>query len=716
MFRLTIRSKMTLLLLGFGLLPVLAILPIITSELGKMKQSVLTDRQSMAGEVSELIDRNFFERYGDVQAFGYNSAAQNLANWYRPGEGNPLTRAMNQYMRNYGFYKLMLLVDLKGNVAAVNSVDAKGAALDTHAVYAQNFVDAPWFVKAKNREFLKGEGVDGTVVEQPAYVRAVADTYRDDGYSIAFAAPVYDARGQMLGVWVNFADYGLVEGIAASVYSSKKTAGEASAAIAITDSKGTLLLDYDPAHQGNDSLQRNIAVIGKKSIEHSGIPAAVRILQSARGEEVSRDENSNKEDVVVWQKTDGAEGFPGMGWTVIVHQPAEDVFEDIFATEHLLELVLLVSLVVVGLAGLVVGIKASRPILRLTEEIKRLSEGDYSSELHGEERRDEIGTMVAALNQNVRKIRATVAAIKQAASSVNTAASEIAAGSADLSVRTEEQASSLEETAASMEEITTTVRQNSQSAGNANALAAKAAGVAADGSKVVENAVLAMGAIEKSSQRIADIIGVMDDIAFQTNLLALNAAVEAARAGDAGKGFAVVASEVRSLAGRSSLAAKEIRGLINEGVAQVKEGTLLVNKAGESLNGIVASAQQVAGIVSDIAAASVQQTAGIDEVNAAVTQMDEVTQQNAALVEENTAAAQSMLEQARGLEQLVRFFKVQAETVVAQEPEVARAAASSPSPRRVAVPTPHNVMLHRSKTVRQVAVGSKAYDENWEEF
>ncbi|MDP3777025.1 methyl-accepting chemotaxis protein [Methylotenera sp.] len=266
--------------------------------------------------------------------------------------------------------------------------------------------------------------------------------------------------------------------------------------------------------------------------------------------------------------------------------------------------------------------------------------------------------IVEGVNETLEMIVGPIATVKSSVETINTAAAEITSGNNDLSARTEKQAASLEETAASMEELASTVKQNADNAKRANQLALNASGVAVKGGLVVSDAVVTMTAINESARKIEDIISVIDSIAFQTNILALNAAVEAARAGEQGRGFAVVAGEVRSLAQRSAGAAKEIKGLINDSVSKTYEGTKQVENAGKTMEEVVASVKQVADIISEIAAASIEQSTGIDQVNAAMTSMDEVTQQNASLVEEATAAAQSLLEQASALADAVSVFKL----------------------------------------------------------
>ncbi len=289
--------------------------------------------------------------------------------------------------------------------------------------------------------------------------------------------------------------------------------------------------------------------------------------------------------------------------------------------------------------------------------LSRVAEGDLSQTV-ATDYQGTFGRLRDDANQTVSKLRELVGDIQHSAETINVAAKEIASGNQDLSGRTEEQASSLEETASSMEQLTATVRQNADNARQANELAATAQQVAEKGGEVVGQVVTTMGAIHQSSSKIADIIGVIDGIAFQTNILALNAAVEAARAGEQGRGFAVVATEVRNLAQRSAAAAKEIKGLISDSVDKVENGNRLVDQAGRTMTEVVGSIKRVAKIVTDIAEASREQSSGIEQVTLAVSQMDEVTQQNAALVEEAAAAAESLEEQAIHLAESVSIFKL----------------------------------------------------------
>ncbi|CAE6837195.1 methyl-accepting chemotaxis protein [Xanthomonas arboricola pv. corylina] len=294
----------------------------------------------------------------------------------------------------------------------------------------------------------------------------------------------------------------------------------------------------------------------------------------------------------------------------------------------------------------------------LSDLLQSIAAGDLTARMTGEfkgvfaQMRDDANTTAAQLAEIVGRIQ-------RSAVSISSAASEIAAGNQDLSQRTEQQAANLEETAASMEELTSTVRQNAEHARQANQLAIGAAGVASQGGEIVSKVVGTMAGIEASSKKIADIISVIDGISFQTNILALNAAVEAARAGEQGRGFAVVASEVRTLAQRSTAAAKEIKTLIDDSVERVTEGSALVHTAGTTMAEIVSSVQRVTDIMGEISAASQEQSAGIEQVNVTVTQMDEATQQNAALVEEATAAAHAMEDQATQLTEAVAVFKIE---------------------------------------------------------
>ena len=348
----------------------------------------------------------------------------------------------------------------------------------------------------------------------------------------------------------------------------------------------------------------------------------------------------------------------------------------------------------------------------LSAVLRSIAAGDLTVRMEGDyqgvfaQMRDDANTTVANLTDIVGRIQA-------ATGHINTAAGEIASGNQDLSRRTEQQAANLEETAASMEELTSTVRQNAEHARQANQLAIGAADVAASGGQVVGEVVTTMDQIQTSSRRIANIISVIDGIAFQTNILALNAAVEAARAGEQGRGFAVVATEVRTLAQRSATAAKEIKELIDNSVERVDAGSVLVRKAGTTMGEIVASVQRVTDIMGEISAASQEQTTGIEQVSQTVMQMDEATQQNAALVEEASAAARAMEDQANQLADAVAVFRLADAGAHPAARQMAAAAHAQPKATAPATPVPARP---RTPTPQRSVATATANDSDWQEF
>jgi methyl-accepting chemotaxis protein len=306
----------------------------------------------------------------------------------------------------------------------------------------------------------------------------------------------------------------------------------------------------------------------------------------------------------------------------------------------------------------------TRPLHQAVAVADVIASGDLTQEVVVN-RKDELGRMLTALSAMQAQLRSVVSRIRQSTDSISTASTEIASGNQDLSSRTEQAASSLQQTASSMEQLTGTVKQSADAARQANQLASSASSVAQRGGTVVSQVVSTMDEINASSKKIADIIGVIDGIAFQTNILALNAAVEAARAGEQGRGFAVVAGEVRNLAQRSAQAAKEIKSLIGASVEKVESGSKLVQDAGSTMDEIVASVRRVSDIIGEITAAASEQNDGIGQINVAVSQLDQMTQQNAALVEESAAAAESLREQAQRLAGVVGTFKLQTHSAAA---------------------------------------------------
>jgi methyl-accepting chemotaxis protein-1 (serine sensor receptor) len=352
----------------------------------------------------------------------------------------------------------------------------------------------------------------------------------------------------------------------------------------------------------------------------------------------------------------------------------------------------------------------NQPLQEMLTHFDAIASGDLTSHIEAKSK-NEMGTLMLGLQKMQARLTDTVSQVREGSTAIGAATTEIAAGNLDLSSRTEQQAASLEETASSMEELTSTVKQNADNARQANQLAVTASTVAVKGGAVVSDVVDTMDSINTSARKIVDIIGVIDGIAFQTNILALNAAVEAARAGEQGRGFAVVASEVRNLAQRSAAAAKEIKTLIDDSVSKVDAGSKLVAQAGTTMTEVVDSVKHVTDIMGEILAASQEQSAGIEQVNTAIVQMDEVTQQNAALVEEAAAAAASLNDQASNLSAVVAVFKIhghqssmQRINPQARPKVIASRPAAAPAKRSIATSTPAKI------------ASNKDSDGDWEQF
>ncbi len=504
----------------------------------------------------------------------------------------------------------------------------------------------------------KGERAIGTLLDRahPGY-QAVLDGKSFLGFAVLFGKPyitqydpIRDAQGKVIGltfVGMPFEEY-------------LKQIKDALRGMKIGDTGYFYVMDARPGTTYGNLIVHPSAE-GKNLLDTkdaSGREFLKEIMEQKNGQirypwvNKERGESSPRDKVVAFAH------FKGWNWIVVAGTYEDEFTSDVIRLRNIFA-GLGVVLVLGISASLYVLIRrvVSRPLEQVYGAAQSLAAGDLSARLKVQAR-DEIGEVMEAMNKVATGLSEVVRSVHRGAESVSTASAEIAQGNQDLSARTESQASALEQTAASMEELGSTVRQNADNARQANQLAQSASQVAVQGGEVVAQVVDTMKGINHSSRRIADIIAVIDGIAFQTNILALNAAVEAARAGEQGRGFAVVAGEVRNLAQRSAEAAKEIKTLISDSVGRVEQGTQLVDQAGKTMEDVVASIRRVTDIMGEISAASSEQSAGVGQVAEAVTNMDQATQQNAALVEQMAAAASSLKSQSEELVRTVSVFKM----------------------------------------------------------
>jgi len=450
--------------------------------------------------------------------------------------------------------------------------------------------------------------------------------------------------------------------------------------------------------QGDLARPLNNKVIELAKENHDA--EATALLMKSAGPATEKWQGALHEDIALLKETNEKE-------TVVAHQA--------YTTARLLMFIFTgIALVLGALLAWLVTRSITRPIQDAVKVAKTVAAGDLSSRIEVTSK-DETSELLQSLSEMNDSLVRIVGEVRMGTDTIASVSTQIANGNLDLSSRTEQQAGSLEETASSMEELTSTVKQNGDNARQANQLALSASEVAVKGGVVVSEVVQTMSSINESARKIADIIGVIDGIAFQTNILALNAAVEAARAGEQGRGFAVVASEVRSLAQRSASAAKEIKSLIDDSVGKVDAGSRLVDQAGATMDEIVASVKRVTDIIGEITSASHEQEAGIEQINQAITEMDNVTQQNASLVEEASAAASSLRDQAANLAQVVSVFKLGAASAPASRLQSATPARSdiNPSDKK---PGQALIAASNSPHIRKTPSAPAVTNDEWEQF
>lgn len=662
----SIQKKLPAMMIFFGVIPALGVF--LTFEVLKpqIEAQFKQPMEATAVQVMDVVDRNVFERYGDVQSFTTNTAAADPHNWHNPSNTNPLIKAMNAYTTNYGMYKLMILVSPEGQVLAVNTMNAKGEAIKTDGVYQQSFADAPWLKKALKGEFLEGRnGFTGSVVEQPSKQEVVGKVYGDDGMSLIFSAPIKDDAGHIIAVWANFAGFEFVEAIMGQFYDALIKKGLQHPELTLINDAGTVLVDYDVSGQKDMTYHRNFDVVGNLNLVTAGLGLAKGAVKGGTGQSTELNPRKQISEAGGYAHSVGAYDFSGLGWSALVRAPEGEVMVSSDAITNRMMEVSLVLLVLVSIASVCAGIFTARPIRRITETMGRLAGGETCLDIPYTHQGDEMGGMARTLEvfkKNAEDIQRLSEVDKQRAQEqAHKVKQEMLALSEvlDREVQTavgkfNEQAQTLRKSAENMRDIaaqvsdqaggavhategaTTNVQGVSAASEELSASVHEISNQVSQSTTIVQEAVISvdrttqmMRTLSEAAGRIGQVIDLISDIANQINLLALNATIEAARAGETGKGFAVVAGEVKNLTLQTSKATEEISSQI-KGVQQATEEAV---KAIEEVTSTIRKVDEISAVIA----------AAVEEQGAATNEISRNAQQAADGTREATERVQSVV-------------------------------------------------------------------------
>ena len=618
--------RFVLILLSVGLVPLL-ILAAVSIKSADSAGAGLSAKLRVGAETTlEIIERNLFERYGDVQAFCSNPVVRQFP-LGSPESTAALVPAINTYVRLYGFYPLSIITDAQGKVVAANTADAAGKPIDTAFLIGKDFSQASWFTSSRDGKFLKSELLDGTVVEDVSQDADVSKACGSSMLVVTYSAPITDAAGKFIGVWHNYADFSLVETMLVQRYESLKQEGLPSTELVLINNKGVVLAEYDPSVAGKSAFIRNSEVLLKTNLAELGVTSAKNAISGKSGD--GRDFHKRKAIYLMggYAQSKGALGYAGLGWSLLIRAPEVELLADVNSSKFKTYAIVGISVVLLLVVAFVVARSLTRPILKCVSAMESLSHGDLTAQINLS-RSDELGSLGNAINSCSANLRQLVGSLIQssndlqrsartltdtahtqaaAAEETTVQASTVAAAGEELSINAKNMSASAAQitqstntVAAAMEEMSSSIQEVARNCAQENEIARKA-DVQARATREL------MGKLDDSARQIGKVVELINRIAEQTNLLALNATIEAASAGEAGRGFAVVANEVKELARQSAAATEDIRKQV--GLIQDNTGASM-----KSLDEVAKIIEQVTHISSSVAAAVAEQSATTSEI------------------------------------------------------------------------------------------------------